>query len=80
MSVATIVAPAGVPARMEIQSPSTAQTADRMEEHITTDLKFLKSRIAESAGKMMRAVMSNEPTSRMASTMTTAVTVAIRRL
>ena len=75
-----MVAPAGVSARMEMQSPKSAHTTERTAEQITTDLKFLKSRIAESAGKIMSAVISRDPTRRMASTMTTAVTVAMSRL
>ena len=54
----------------------TANTA----ENTVTDLKLLKSLMAESAGKMIRAEISSEPTRFMASTMITAMTTAIRKL
>ena len=43
-------------------------------------LNFLKILIAESAGKIINAAISNEPTSLIARTITTAVTVAISKL
>ena len=80
ISVITMVAPVGVSARMERHKPRTAQKTERIAEQTTTALKFLKSRIAESAGKMINAVISKDPTRRIARTITTAVTVAISKL
>ena len=80
ISATTIVAPVGVSARMETHSPSVAHTTERMAEQSTTALKFLKRRIAESAGKITNAAIRSEPTSRIARTITTAVTDAINKL
>ena len=79
-STATMVEPTGVPARMDMSMPAMAHTTENMAENTVTDLKLLKMRIAESAGKMIRADISSEPTRFMASTMITAMMTAIRRL
>ena len=47
---------------------------------MVTPWKLLNIRMAESAGKMMSADASRDPTRFIASTMITAVTAAIRRL
>ena len=79
-STATIVEPTGVPASIEMISPASAHTTDSTEEKIVTLLKFLNILIAESAGKMTSAEIRREPTRFIASTIITAITVAIRRL
>lgn len=80
MLTETMVAPVGVSARIETISPKTAQITDKIEEKITTARKFLNIRIAESAGNIISAVIKSEPTNRMESTITKAVTVAINKL
>lgn len=77
MSVATIVDPTGVPVSIEMISPSAAQSTENIAENITTDLKLLKSLIAESAGKIMSADVRSDPTRFIASTIITAITTAI---
>ena len=47
--------PTGVPARMEIRMPSREQKTDRIAEQIVTLRKLLKTRMADSAGKMTAA-------------------------
>ena len=79
-STATIVEPTGVPAIIDIMSPDIAQTTAKIAEKTVTFLKLWKSRIDESAGKMIRAEIRSEPTRFMASTITTAITTAIRKL
>ena len=78
--VATIVEPTGVPDKIEVRIPISAQHTERMAEHMVTARKFLKRRIAESAGKMSNAEMRREPTRFIASTMMTAVITAISKL
>lgn len=80
MSAKTIVGPTGVPAIMEANMPIAVQETDKTAEHIVTDLNDLKMRIALSAGKIIKAEMSNEPTRFIAKTMMTAVTTAISKL
>lgn len=79
-SVATIVAPTGVPARIEIIIPLKAHTTEMIAEQIVTVLKLLNSLMDESAGKIISADISREPTRFIASTMITAITDAIIRL
>ena len=55
ISAATIVLPTGVPARIAIKRPATAQTTEITAEQIVTERKLLKRRIAEMAGKITRA-------------------------
>ena len=80
ISIATIVEPTGVDARIDTSMPAAAQTTDITAEQRMTALKLLNSRMAESAGKIISAEMSSEPTRFIASTMTIAVIIAIRRL
>jgi hypothetical protein len=80
MFTATIVAPTGVEQTMEITSPIAEALTEMAAEAMTTCLKFLNTRIAEIAGKIISAAIRSEPTRRIASTITTAVTVAISRL
>ena len=58
----TIVAPVGVSRRMERQRPKIAHITETMAELITTALKLLYNRMEESAGKIISAVISREPT------------------
>ena len=80
MSTATIVAPTGVFIRMEMMMPSDAQKTERHAEQMVTDLKLLKIRIAERAGKITSAEINSEPTRFMASTMMSAIMMAIIKL
>ena len=77
---ATIVEPTGVLYKTETRIPETAHITEITAELIITDKKLLKSLIAERAGKIIRAEISNAPTRFMARTITTAVTTAIRML
>ena len=80
MSTATIVEPTGVSATIDASNPITAQTTEIHAEQIVTDLKFLNTRIADNAGNTTNAEISNEPTSFIARTITTAITIAIIKL
>ena len=86
MSVITIVAPTGVLKRIERMIPANAQKTESIAEKTVTDLKLLKILIAESAGKIAKAgkITSadtrRDPTRFIASTMMTAITVAITKL
>ena len=78
--VATIVEPTGVPASMDMMIPERAHVTDRTADKMVTFMKLLKSLIAESAGKIIRAEISSEPTRFIARTIITAITVAMSRL
>ena len=80
ISTATIVEPTGVLPRMEIRMPRSEQQIDNIAEQIVTDLKLLNTLIAESAGKMTRAEIKSEPTKFIASTIITAIIIAMMRL
>ena len=80
MSAATMVEPTGVPATMETSMPASAQQTDRIAEQTVTERKLLKIRMADMAGKMIRAEISREPTRFIASTIMTAMMTAISRL
>mgnify|MGYP000651754679 FL=1 len=80
ISAATIVEPTGVPARIDKSIPLIAQHTDNTTEHTVTLKNVLKIRIADSAGKMTSAEISNEPTRFIASTMISAVITAISKL
>ena len=79
-STITIVAPAGVDARMEMSIPTVAHITEITAEQIITFLKLLKTLIADIAGKIMRADVRSAPTRFIASTMITAVMIATSRL
>ena len=79
-SAATMVLPTGVPARIEIKRPATEHTTETTAEHTVTLLKLLKTRIAERAGNITRAEIKSEPTRFIASTIITAMIIAITRL
>ena len=80
MSAHTIVDPTGVEHRMERMIPTAAQVTDMIAEQRMTALKLRNSRMAESAGKMISAEISKEPTKFIARTMIIAVMTAISRL
>ncbi len=80
ISATTIVEPTGVPYTMDIKIPRTAHTTDILAEQITTDLKFLNTRIADNAGKITSADIRSEPTRFIARTMITATITAMTRL
>ena len=77
---ATMVAPTGVAAKIEIKIPTTAQNTAITAEDIITDKKLLKIRMEEIAGKIINADISKEPTNFIASTIMVAVITAIIRL
>ena len=58
--------------------PNVEQIIEMIAEQITTDLKSLNTRIADSAGKMMSAAVSSEPTRRIESETTMPISVAIK--
>jgi hypothetical protein len=80
ISTATIVEPTGVPAIMEIRIPVRAQHTESTAEQMVTERKLLNTRMADIAGKMMRAEINRDPTRFMASTIMTAMTTAMSRL
>lgn len=80
MSTIIIVAPTGVPAKIEIIIPKSEQTTANPAEHIVTALKLLNTRIADNAGKIIKADTNSEPTKFIATTITTAIIVAINTL
>ena len=80
VSTATIVEPTGVPVRIEMIMPENAQITERTAEKTVTDLKLRKSRIAESAGNLIKADTKRDPQRFMAITIMTAMITASRRL
>lgn len=75
-----MVEPTGVSKRIDERMPNIAQKTDITAEKRMTDLKFLKSRMDERAGKIIRAEIKREPTRFMARTITMAIITAIKRL
>lgn len=75
-----MVEPTGVSKRIDERMPNIAQKTDITAEKRMTDLKFLKSRMDERAGKTIRAEIKREPTRFMARTITMAIITAIKRL
>ena len=53
--IATIVAPTGVPAKIEARMPATAQTTDTTDAQIVTEKKLRQTRIADRAGNTTSA-------------------------
>ena len=70
----------GVERRSARRSPVKDPATERRAEQITTERKLRNRRMADRAGKMMREEMSSAPTSFIASTMTTPLTAAMRKL
>lgn len=75
-----MVEPTGVSKRIDERMPNIAQKTDITAEKRMTDLKVLKSRMDERAGKIIRAEIKREPTRFMARTITMAIITAIKRL
>ena len=75
-----MVEPTGVEARIETMIPAAEQMTDITAEQRITERKLLKSRIADSAGKIISAEIKSDPTRFIARTITDAVMTAIRRL
>ena len=75
-----MVAPTGVPAAMDIIIPTKAHDTESIAEKIVTLLKLLNILIAERAGNTTSADIRSDPTNCMATTITTDMTTAIRRL
>lgn len=75
-----MVEPTGVPARTDTNMPRIAQTTENIAEQIVTALKFLNTRIAESAGKITSAEIRSEPTKFIARTIIIAIIIANKRL
>ena len=63
-----------------MKMPVTAQRTEIIDALIITDKKLLKSLIAERAGKIINAEISNAPTRFIARTITIAVMTAISML
>ena len=80
MSMATIVEPTGVPARIATRIPTSEQMTEMIAAATVTEKKLLNTRIAESAGNTTNAETSNAPTRFIARTMMTAMMMAMRRL
>jgi len=79
-STTTIVAPAGVDARIEIKIPMVAHITEITAEQIITFLKLLNTLIADIAGNIISADVSSAPTRFIASTIIIAVIIATIRL
>ena len=71
-----MVAPTGVPARMDVRMPAATQNTERTAEQRVTARKLLNCRMADMAGKITKAEISKDPTRFMAITITTAGTTA----
>ena len=76
MLTMAIVGPTGVEASMQMIVPTRAQEQEMEAEQIITLLKLLNIRIAERAGKVIKAEMRSAPTIFMAITIITPVTEA----
>ncbi len=80
MLAATIVEPTGVPAKIEKTMPKTAQKTEITLELSITALKLPNIRIDVRDGNTTSAVINNEPTRFMATTITAAIVTAIIKL
>ena len=78
--IKTIVEPIGVPHTILITIPTNEHTTERIALTTVTERKLLHTLIAESEGKIINAEISNEPTKFIASTIITAVSIAITKL
>ena len=78
ISLITIVEPTGVPARIDASSPVTAQKTEMQQAKIVTFLKLLNISMEETAGKIIRAEIRRVPTRFIASTIITAIRLAIK--
>ena len=75
ISTTIIVAPTGVPAKIEAIMPVNEQATEIILEQIITPLKLLNKRIADNAGNITNAETRSEPTKFIATTMTIAIIV-----
>lgn len=73
----TTVAPVGVDRKYEHIKPVIKQITEITAEVITTDLKCLHTRIADSAGNIIRLEINNAPIILIPKTIVTAVKNAI---
>ena len=73
-----MVAPVGVAAKMEIIIPTVADTTAIMEAAHITLLNERNKRIADKAGKIIKAEIKSVPTNFIATTMIKAVIIAIK--
>ena len=80
MSIATMLGPVGVLKSIDSMIPAAEHTTARVAAQITTPRKLRHMRMADRAGKIMRADTSREPTRFIATVIITAMTVAISRL
>jgi hypothetical protein len=80
MLTATMVVPTGVPTKIAINIPREAHITEMQTEHIVTALKLLNTRIADRAGNITSAESKSAPTRFMATTITTAITIASIKL
>ena len=78
--MATIVEPTGVPAKMATKIPAREQTTEMIAAAMVTEKKLLKTRMAESAGNTTSAETKSAPTRFIASTMMTAIMMAMSKL
>ena len=65
---------------MDVRIPVSAQKTDSTAAQIVTPRKLLNIRIADRAGKIIKAEISRDPTRFIASTMITAMTMERSRL
>ena len=77
MFVITIVAPTGVPSRIDTKIPTNAQITETMADEMQTALKVRNTRMDDNDGKTISAETSREPTKRIEIEMTHAVRTAI---
>jgi len=80
ISIATIVEPTGVLNNIETIIPSSEVITEYIAALIVTALKLLKTCIDDKAGNITSADISIEPTKFIASTIITAITIAIIKL
>ena len=76
-SATTTVGPMAVAKRSEIITPMVAEAKEMTTAQSVTPLNVLKSRIAERAGKIMRADASKAPSIFIASTTVTPTAIAL---
>ena len=72
ISVHTMVAPTGVPKRMDTVIPRAAHSTLILPAKMTTALNERKSAVAHRVGKTTKAEIKRAPTYRIATTITTA--------
>lgn len=73
--IITIVEPTGVPPTIDKIIPANAHITDIIADAMVTDLKLENKRIADNAGNIINAEISNDPTRFIASTIITAIII-----